>query len=158
MDYDKLYYKVGFMESLHYLLMKSHAMLSRRILSEASRLGLTPGQPKVLEFLLRHGESDQKTIAAYCEIEPATVGSTLLRMEEGGLILRRQKAGNRRSLYVSLTEKGLDAANRMTDVFCSAETSAAEGLTAEETDRLRELLDKLCGTMQSQSEGKKKET
>ena len=46
----------------------------------------------------------------------------------------------------------------MTDVFCSAETSAAEGLTAEETDRLRELLDKLCGTMQSQSEGKKKET
>ena len=49
------------MESLHYLLMKSHAMLSRRILSEASRLGLTPGQPKVLEFLLRHGESDQKT-------------------------------------------------------------------------------------------------
>ena len=46
----------------------------------------------------------------------------------------------------------------MTDVFCSAETSAAEGLTAEETDRLRELLDKLCVTMQSQSEGKKKET
>ena len=81
------------MESLHYLLMKSHAMLSRRILSEAGRLGLTPGQPKVLEFLLRHGESDQKTIAAYCEIEPATVGSILLRMEEGGLILRRQKAG-----------------------------------------------------------------
>lgn len=146
------------MESLHYLLMKSNAMLSRRILSGASKLGLTPGQPKVLEFLLHHGESDQKTIAAYCEIEPATVGSILLRMEEGGLILRRQKAGNRRSLYVSLTEKGLDVANRMTDVFCSAETSAAEGLTAEETDRLRELLDKLCGTMQSQSEGKKKGT
>ena len=81
MDYDKLYYKGGFMESLHYLLMKSHAMLSHRILSEASRLGLTPGQPKVLEFLLRHGESDQKTIAAYCEIEPATVGSTLLRFQ-----------------------------------------------------------------------------
>ena len=75
-----------------------------------------------------------------------------------GVRLRRQKAGNRRSLCVSLTEKGLDAANRMTDVFCSAETSAAEGLTAEETDRLRELLDKLCDTMQSQSEGKKKET
>ena len=57
------------MESLHYLLMKSNAMLSRRILSGAGKLGLTPGQPKVLEFLLHHGESDQKTIAAYCEIE-----------------------------------------------------------------------------------------
>lgn len=40
------------MENLHYLLMKSNAMLSRRILSEVSRLGLTPGQPKVLDFLL----------------------------------------------------------------------------------------------------------
>ena len=158
MDYDKLYYKGGFMESLHYLLMKSHAMLSHRILSEASRLGLTPGQPKVLEFLLRHGESDQKTIAAYCEIEPATVGSTLLRMEEGGLILRRQKAGNRRSLYVSLTEKGLEAANRMTGVFHDAETVASAELSDEEEARLRELLDKLCTAMESQNEGKKNKT
>lgn len=146
------------MESLHYLLMKSHVMLSRRILSEAGRLGLTPGQPKVLEFLLRHGESDQKTIAAYCEIEPATVGSILLRMEEGGLILRRQKAGNRRSLYVSLTEKGLEAANRMTDVFHDEETVASAELSDEEAVRLRELLDKLCTAMESQNEGKKNKT
>lgn len=68
------------MESLHYLLMKTHSMLSRGILSEAAKIGLTPGQPKILEFLLAKTEADQKTIAAYCEIEPATVGSILLRM------------------------------------------------------------------------------
>ena len=67
------------MENLHYLLMKSNAMLSRRILSEVSRLGLTPGQPKVLDFLLQYNEADQKTIAAYCEIEQTTVGSTGVR-------------------------------------------------------------------------------
>ena len=39
------------MESLHYLLMKTHSMLSRGILSEAAKIGLTPGQPKILEFL-----------------------------------------------------------------------------------------------------------
>lgn len=65
------------MESLHYLLMKTHSMLSRGILSEAAKIGLTPGQPKILEFLLAKTEADQKTIAAYCEIEPATVGSIL---------------------------------------------------------------------------------
>lgn len=69
------------MESLHYLLMKTHTILNRQILNCAGKAGLTAGQPKVLEFLSQHGESDQKTIASYCEIEPATVGSILLRME-----------------------------------------------------------------------------
>lgn len=78
------------MESLHYLLMKTHSMLSRGILSEAAKIGLTPGQPKILEFLLAKTEADQKTIAAYCEIEPATVGSILLRMEDAGLVVRRR--------------------------------------------------------------------
>ena len=55
------------MESLHYLLMKTHTVLQRRIVSRAAGLGLTPGQPKILDYLLRYGESDQKTIASYCE-------------------------------------------------------------------------------------------
>ena len=105
------------MESLHYLLMKTHSMLSRGILSEAAKIGLTPGQPKILEFLLAKTEADQKTIAAYCEIEPATVGSILLRMEDAGLVVRRQHAGNRRSLYVSLTESGQQAAHSMEHIF-----------------------------------------
>ena len=84
------------MESLHYLLMKTHTILNRQILNCAGKAGLTAGQPKVLEFLSQHGESDQKTIASYCEIEPATVGSILLRMERSGLIVRQQHEGNRR--------------------------------------------------------------
>lgn len=48
------------MESLHYLLMKTHAMFSHKILTQASKIGLTSGQPKVLEFLLTHHEADQK--------------------------------------------------------------------------------------------------
>ena len=98
------------MESLHYLLMKTHTILNRQILNCAGKVGLTAGQPKVLEFLSQHGESDQKTIASYCEIEPATVGSILLRMERSGLVVRRQHEGNRRSLFVSLTEQGEQAA------------------------------------------------
>ena len=45
------------MESLHYLLMKAHANLNRWILNEAAELGLSPGQPKVLECLMERGES-----------------------------------------------------------------------------------------------------
>ena len=87
----------GSMESLHYLLMKAHAMMQRCIFAEAQKIGLSSGQPKVLDYLYSHEGSDQKTIAAYCEIEPATLASILLRMEQKQLIERRQEHGNRRS-------------------------------------------------------------
>jgi DNA-binding MarR family transcriptional regulator len=132
------------MESLHYLLMKTHSLFSRKILAGAAEIGLTPGQPKILDFLLSCGEADQKTIASYCEIEPATAGSILLRMEQAGLILRRQKNGNRRSLFVSLTDAGKQAAQKMDAVFRKAETSLEETLSREEILALKNSLDKLC--------------
>lgn len=143
------------MESLHYLLMKSHTLVSRRILAEAGKMGLTPGQPKILDFLLKFNEADQKTIAAYCEIEPATAGSILLRMEDAGLILRRQKNGNRRSLYVSLTENGRDAATKLMEIFQKAEEEAISGLSEQEVSQLKETLGKICTTMQKKRECKK---
>lgn len=135
------------MENLHYLLMKSHAMLSRKILSEAGKIGLTPGQPKVLDFLIKYGEADQKTIAAYCEIEQATVGSILLRMENAGLVKRRQKDGNRRSLYVSLTELGTEKAEKLMEIFKNAEKEASSCLTEQELNNLDEMLSKICNNM-----------
>lgn len=135
------------MESLHYLLMKSHAMVHRRITSRTTAIGLTSGQPKVLDFLLRFQEADQKTIAAYCEIEPATVGSILSRMETSGLVVRRQKDGNRRSLYVSLTEKGTEAAGKLTEIFRSVEDEATARLSEDQRNTLKELLSQMCDTM-----------
>ena len=139
------------MESLHYLLMKTHTILNRQILNCAGKAGLTAGQPKVLEFLSQHGESDQKTIASYCEIEPATVGSILLRMEKAGLVQRRQKEGNRRSLYVSLTPEGKKAAGQVMDIFRQVEETATAGLSPEEETVLRQLLDRVCNTLGASS-------
>lgn len=135
------------MDRLHYLLMKSHAVLSRRALSEASKAGLTAGQPKILEFLWDHGESDQKTIAAHCEIEQTTVGSILLRMEQAGLIVRRQHEGNRRSLFVSLTQSGEQAARRVEEIFEQVEAPVVAALSEEELRTLKELLKKTCRAM-----------
>lgn len=135
------------MERLHYLLMKSHLMLSRKILAEASKLGLTAGQPKVLDFLWTHEEADQKTIASYCEIEQTTVGSILLRMEKSGLIVRRQHEGNRRSLFVSLTDKGKEAAKQTAHIFQHAEEPVMSALTEEEQETLKKLLMKVCGAI-----------
>ena len=135
------------MESLHYLLMKSQALFSKKILGEIGKIGLTSGQPKILDFLLQYHEAEQKTIAAYCEIEPATVGSILLRMEKGGLVLRRQKEGNRRSLYVSLTPKGRESAEKLMEIFGQVEREALSGLTGEEEELLKTFLCRICERM-----------
>ena len=131
------------MDALHYLLMKTQTNLNRWILTRASHLGLSPGQPKILECLTHLGECNQKAIADYCEIEPATVGSILLRMERDGLITRRQRNGNRRSLYVSLTPKGIQMGEAMEDIFRRADQLACAGLDPEQQRQLAQLLDVL---------------
>ncbi|WP_204885819.1 MarR family winged helix-turn-helix transcriptional regulator [Pseudoflavonifractor phocaeensis] len=136
------------MEGLHYLLMKSQALFSRRVLSEISKIGLSSGQPKILDFLLQYGEADQKTIAAHCEIEQTTVGSILLRMESAGLVLRRQKEGNRRSLYVSLTSAGREKAEKLMDIFRGIEADATANLSVQEMETLNRLLSQICIALQ----------
>lgn len=132
------------MESLHYLLMKSHSVMQRKIYSEAQKIGLTSGQPKILDYLYEHEGSDQKTIAGYCEIEPATLGSILLRMEQKGLIERRQENGNRRSLFVYLTENGKEICEKMHDIFSQADEQAIEGISSGEIEEIKTLLTKIC--------------
>lgn len=140
------------MAPLHHLLMRSHSLLNRRILDEAAELGLSPGQPKVLEYLRLHGTQNQRSIAEYCRIEPATVGSILSRMEEAGLVERRQKPGDRRALYVSLTPAGETAAESVAAVFDRADAQAASLLTEAEAAQLSALLEKVCAALPEEVE------
>lgn len=131
------------MEPLHYLLMKTQSQLHHQIMAQAADLGLSPGQPKILECLTECGECNQKTIARYCEIEQATVGSILLRMERDGLVRRTQKDGNRRALYVSLTDRGRQTALQVQQIFQQCDARAVSGLSTEESLLLNQLLQRV---------------
>ena len=134
-------------QPLHRLLLRAQSAMNREILARASALGLSPGQPKVLEFLLHNGETNQKAIADYCEIEPATVGTILTRMERDGLIDRTRHEGNRRSLYVTLTQRGQEVAQAMDLAFRQADEAAAASLTREQRDLLCAMLADVCDTL-----------
>ena len=140
------------METLHYLLMKAYTNLNRWLMAQASTLGLSPGQPKILECLIQNGEVNQKAIASSCEIEPATVGSILSRMERDGLVRRRQRNGDRRSLYVSLTPRGDALGRQMMELFHQADTRAAALLSPQEQAQLMSLLNKVCTAVQPEEE------
>lgn len=141
------------MKPLHYLLMKTHSHVNRWILSQAAELGLTSGQPKILECLMARGECNQKTIAADCEIEQATVGSILSRMERNGLICRTQREGNRRSLYVSLTPRGRQLGEKMQTIFQQADDMVCAQLTTEQQHQLEILLEAVLSSVTPESKG-----
>jgi DNA-binding MarR family transcriptional regulator len=134
--------------SFHYTLMKTHALLRRRIMERSRKeLQLTSGQPKVLEALMDHEGQDQKTLAAICEIEPATLGSILLGMEKAGLIERRKKPDNRRSLYAYLTAEGKKKALGMAQIFEEEDEKALAPLSEPERQALKTALEKIYRQM-----------
>ena len=112
------------MNSFHHLLMKSYAKMHKTVMSKATERGLTAGQPKILEFLKEKGCADQKTIALHCEIEAATVGSILLRMERTGLVFRDRADEDRRAVIVRLTAEGKKAAEEAEKIFGTSEEKA----------------------------------
>lgn len=141
------------MESLHYLLMINHLMLQRSLLTNIKDTQLTLGQPKVLDYLKDHDGAIQKDIAIACQIEPATITSVLLGMENKGLIVRKTLNSNRRSLYVYLTDEGRSLANRVELEFNHIESKALLGFSEEEKSILNALMVRIKNNMMEKKDG-----
>ena len=135
--------------SFHYLLMANQALLHKRLLNGLSDTCLTLGQPKVLDYLKEHNGVSQKEIAAGCHIEAASLTSILSRMEEKGMIERKMLNGNRRSLYVFLTDFGKELCDTVEQEFCNIEEIAFEGITEEERQRFMDTFMKIYGNLTS---------
>ena len=120
--------------SFHYLVMAEHSMFQKELQARLKGSGLTIGQPKVLDYLKDHDGAGQKDIARGCHIEPGTLTTLLNRMEDTGLVERRMLNGNRRSLYVFLTDKGKNQLALVTETFSEMEEKAFRGISESERE------------------------
>lgn len=134
-------------ETLHYLLMSDHQMIQKALVSSVKDTGLTPGQPKILDYLLHHNGAIQKEIAIFCHIEPASLTAILNGMENKGYIERKNSENNRRSLHVYLTETGKKYADRLNLEFDRIEAEALKGFNETEAQQLHELLSRIYKNM-----------
>ncbi len=134
-------------ETLHYLLMADHTMIQKALVSSVKDTGLTPGQPKILDYLLHHDGAIQKEIAIFCHIEPASLTAILNGMENKGYIERKTVNNNRRSLHVYLTETGKKYANRLNLEFARIEPEALKGFSETDTKQLHDLLNRVYQNM-----------
>ena len=140
------------MDSFHHWLMKAHLGFRKKVMATAQKYDLTLGQPKILEYLDEVGSSEQKSIARFCEIEEATVGSILKRMEQSGLITRQRDKDNRRSILVTLTDKGRQSAQRVQLLFDEVESCVLDGIDDSQQAILRDMLRKVYHNLQKTEE------
>lgn len=138
--------------SFHYLLMANQTLLQKRLLSGLKDTCLSPGQPKVLEYLKEHNGVSQKEIARGCHIEAASLTSILGRMEEKGMIERKMLNGNRRSLYVFLTEKGTELQQAVAKEFEVLEEAAFRDISQEERTRFMENFLRIYDNLRQEQE------
>ena len=125
--------------SFHYLLMANQASIQKRLLSGLRGTDLSLGQPKVLEYLKEHNGSSQKDIARGCHIEAGSLTSILGRMEDKGMIKRTMLNGNRRSLYVFLTDKGKQLQEIVAEEFAYLDEKAFDGISEEEKEMFMDV-------------------
>ena len=85
----------------------------------------------------------QSELAEAMGVTAATLTHHLNALERRGLVRRWREDGNRRSVRVELTEDGVALFDRLRAVAVRHDRRLRSGLTAEETDTLAVLLDKL---------------
>lgn len=134
-------------KTLHYLLMSNHLMVQKALVASVKDTGLTPGQPKILDYLLQNDGAIQKEIALFCHIEPASLTVILNGMENKGYIERKNAKNNRRLLHVYLTETGKKYAERLNLEFTRIESEALKGFNEADAQQLQSLLDRVYENM-----------
>jgi MarR family transcriptional regulator for hemolysin len=103
-------------------------------------LGLTRSQWWVLNHMFRHDGATQSELADILEIEKATLGRLLDRLEQKGWIQRQAAAGDRRAKRVFLTEEVEPALKAMRAAAADLRRDALVGLSTEDQTRFVDAL------------------
>lgn len=122
--------------SIHKALFRTTRARRNRLRPELCRIGLFPGQPKVLTYLSEHSECMQKDIAEALDIEPATISQILAKMEQEGLIRRTNYAARKRADCISITDKGWEAFQEWTRICARVDELSFLGFSPQEQENM----------------------
>jgi DNA-binding MarR family transcriptional regulator len=109
--------------------------------------GLYHGQASLLRLIAAHDGASQNELAREMDIRPSSMTELLSKLEQNGLIMRRQDERDQRVMRIYLSEEGkkmaeqLDESENMDDILGI--------LTEEEKVQLLSILEKLCDNLES---------
>ena len=128
---------------LHKILLKLISSHRGKAHAEFNKVGLTQGQPKILDFLSENAGCIQREISEYCMVKPATVTSLLVNMEKSGLVFRTEDPQNKRILNVFLTDKGIKSQKEVEKIFYSIDAQCFQGFSEKEKIQTIEFMNRM---------------
>lgn len=113
---------------------------NRSLTLRLSDSGVTFGQWIFLRILWQEDGLSQRELSERANLTEPTTHTALSRMEDLGLIDRRNTDGNRRRMHAFLTKKGWQLRDKLEPLAIEANELAVKGLTKAERQVLRKAL------------------
>ena len=110
---------------------------------------LGQGQPRILAYLLKAGTSSQKGLSDACGVDESTLSRCVDRLEDARLVVRAAAPGCRRSLEISLTQKGKDAAEKLSAAFRHEDDVLCAALGGRGREEALSLLDAMAEALRA---------
>lgn len=102
---------------------------------------LTLSQVRVLEYISSKGGSvTQKSIEEYLDVSHPTVVGIVARLEKNGYLICYSDKTDRRNKIVAMTERSARVIHEVQRKIAAQEEKLLQGLSAEEIEQLRRLL------------------
>lgn len=124
-----------------YSLMNNHIGLGMKV------SGLTNQQVMIIKILAHQKEITLTGLCKELSLTKATVSGIIKRLEEAGYIEKAKKESDKRSTYITLSDKGKTFAysfkKDMDDSFCNV----FQKLSIEELDQIKHALELLISKM-----------
>jgi DNA-binding MarR family transcriptional regulator len=132
-------------ESIGFLLAKCHQKAFQIFREKLLPHNLTPPQFGLLAFLWKKDGQSQIQLGTAMEMDRTTTSGVIDRLENLGLVSRRNNPEDRRVFMIFLTEAGRKLEPTLSPLSLEASAEAASNLSAEEKENISGLLKKIRG-------------
>ncbi len=123
--------------------VKAGKQIKDKFRKKVEKAGLMHGHAMVLHVLSNHENMSQIQIAKVLEIKPASISPILQCMQKEGSIERKSDPNDDRTILVSLTEKGVEQAQRVVKFWKEVEKEIFASFSKEEIEQLSRTIKRI---------------
>lgn len=133
-------------ECLNFMLAKAQQTVYQAFKVDLSKYDVTPVQYSLLKCLWENDGITSRNIADRLSLDYSTMTTHLDRMESKGLIEKKHAPNDRRSLKISLTDKGRELEKPLTEVIIESNHKFLQHVDSDLWIEFRNFLQQICET------------
>lgn len=110
------------------------------------------GQMPILRYIMKHNGCTQAELAEHLGVSPASIATSTKRMQNAGLLEKRDDANNLRRKNLYITGDGIENYTYFKKVFDAFDKKVYDGISKKELDVFSRVVDKMTMNITGESE------